>query len=240
MSNARRHGFLLGMALWGLLLPWAAPCRADVWISDKISTVGTPVRLVVRTTAFFLADGGRLVDLFLEDERLGQVMTGWDGYGFLRITPNRAGLLKISARSRGKEASGRLLVLEKTDPAVLVEAETALTQIQLQPEPRESCRTAFETLRNRFQVIFVYRFLGANFTRSLLEKEGVSPSVVIPWNGAASLDSLQGREVQIYAVIGSAEMVTAAGTRVPHRISFEKAEGVQTVSGCGELAKALE
>jgi hypothetical protein len=167
-------------------------------------------------------------------------MTGGDGYGYFQLTPQRAGLFKIAARSQGNEASGRLLVVEKSDRVVLVESETVLKEIQLRPDARKSCQTTFESLRQRFRVIFVYRFLGADFSRIGLEKEGLSPSVVIPWRGATSLQSLRGREVQVHAVIGSAEMVAAAGAQVPRRISFEKAKGAQTVSGWEELAKALE
>ena len=240
MSNARCNAYFVGMVLLGLLGLPAAPCRADVWVYDRITTVGTPVNLVVRTTAFFLADGGRLVDLWLDDERLSRIMTGGDGYGYLRLTPQRAGLFKMIARSHGNEASGLLLVLEKTDRVVLVESEAVLKEIQLRPDTRERCRMAFETLRQRFRLIFVYRFLGADFSRRGLEKEGLSPSVMIPWRGATSLESLRGREIQVHAVIGSAEMVSAAGAQVPRRISFEKARGAKTVSGWEELAKALE
>jgi hypothetical protein len=54
------------------------------------------------------------------------------------------------------------------------------------------------------------------------------------------LESLRGQEVQIHAVIGSAEMVAAAGPQVPRRISFEKARGATTVTEWQEIAKVLE
>lgn len=240
MSNPLRSLYLAGMVFFGLLGPLAAPCRSEVTVYDRVTTVEMPVRLAVRTTTLFMADGGRLVDLWLDEERLGRIMTGGDGYGYLQLTPQRPGLFKIAARSQGNDASGRLLVLEKTDRVVLVESETMLKQIQILPNARESCRTTFDSLRQRFQLIFVYRFLGADLSRIGLEKEGLAPTIVIPWHGAASLESLQSRGVQVYAVIGSADLVAAAGARVPHRISFEKAKGVKTVSGCEELAKVLE
>jgi hypothetical protein len=240
MTSTRRNASLAAMAFFGLLFPLAESSGADVQVYDRVTTVGTPVTLVVRTTALFMADGGRLVDIFLDDEHLGQILTGGDGFGFLRLTPARAGRLKIAARSPGAEATGRLLVLEATDRAVLVDSEAVLKEIHLRPAGRESCRRAFESLRLRFQLIFVYRFVGADFSRSRLEKEGLSPAVVIPWKGVASLESLRRCEVQIHAVIGSAAMLAAAGAQVPRRISFEKAKGAKTVSGWEELAQALE
>jgi hypothetical protein len=240
MSNTRRNAYLAGMALLGLLCLPAVPCHADVMVYDRVTTVGTTVTLVVQTTAFFMADGGRLVDIWLEAEHLGRIMSGGDGYGYLRLTPHRAGLFKITARSRDTSASGLLLVLEKSDQVLLIEADAVLKEITLRPDTRESFRGAFESIRQRFRLIFVYRFLGSVFSKSRLEKEGLAPAVVIPWKGARSLEALRDQDVQIHAVIGSAEMVAAARGRVPIRISFEKTKGAQTVSGWEELAKALE
>ena len=130
--------------------------------------------------------------------------------------------------------------MEKTDRAVLVEVESVMKEVSFRPDARENCRKAFESLRRRYRLIFVYRFLGADFSRNRLEKEGLAPGVVVPWKGTTMLESLQGKEVQVHAVIGSAEMVTAAGAQVPFRISFEKAKGVTTVSEWSDIAKMLE
>lgn len=231
----------LAMFLLSVLLgPLASVADAELSVFDRVGTVGTTVTLVVRTTNFFMADGGRQVSIFLDDERLGTILTGGDGYGYFRLAPNRAGLLRVSARSDGIDASGLLLVMEKTDRAVLVEVESVMKEVSFRPDARENCRKAFESLRRRYRLIFVYRFLGADFSRNRLEKEGLAPGVVVPWKGTTTLESLRGKEVQVHAVIGSAEMVTAAGAQVPFRISFEKAKGVTTVSEWSDIAKMLE
>ena len=239
LKRARCGGFAMAL-LSALLGPTASVAGAEVSVFDRVGTVGTTVTLVVRTTDFFMADGGRTVSISLDGERLGTILTGGDGYGYFRLAPRRAGLLRVSARSGETEASGWLLVMEKTDRAVLVEVETVMKEIYLRPDAREACRMAFESLRRRYRLIFVHRFMGADFSRSRLAKEGLAPAVVIPWKGAATLESLREKEVQVHAVIGSAETVAAAGAQVPHRISFEKAKGAVVVSEWSDIEKRLE
>jgi len=240
VSCTRHCRGLAIILLSALLCPLASVAGAEVSVFDRVGTVGTTVTLVVRTTDFFLADGGRQVNLSLDGERLGTILTGGDGYGYFRLAPRRAGLLMVSARSGETEASGWLLVMEKTDRAVLVEVETVIKENYLRPDAREACRMAFESLRRRYRLIFIYRFMGADFSRNRLAKEGLAPFVVIPWKGATTLESLRGKEVQVHAVIGSAETVTAAGAQVPFRISFEKARGATTVSEWSDIEKMLE
>jgi hypothetical protein len=86
----------------------------------------------------------------------------------------------------------------------------------------------------------VYRFIGSGFSRARLEEVGFPPSVVLSWKGRATLESLAEREVQVHAVIGSAQTVTAAGPQVPHRFSFERAKGAKAVSEWEEIVTALD
>jgi len=240
MSKRARCGCFAIALLSAILSPTASVTGAEVTVFDRVGAVGMTVTLVVRTTDFLMADGGRSVSISLDGERLGTVLTGGDGYGYFRLAPRRAGLLRVSARSGETEASGWLLVMEKTDRAVLVEVETVMKEIYLRPDAREACRMAFESLRRRYRLIFVHRFMGADFSRSRLAKEGLAPAVVIPWKGAATLERLREKEVQVHAVIGSAETVAAAGAQVPHRISFEKAKGAVVVSEWSDIEKRLE
>jgi len=53
---------------------------------------------------------------------------------------------------------------------------------------------------------------------------------MLSWKGRATLESLREREVQVHAVIGSAETVTLPDPRCRTVFSFEKAKGAQTVS----------
>jgi len=240
MTPCRQRSILILAVLAGILAGGEPGAQGDVTILDRVSTVGSAVSLVVQTSKLFMADGGRLVDVFLEQESLGRIMTGGDGYGYLRLVPQCAGLMKISARSGDSEAEGRLLVMEKNERAVLIDLESALMDLHLRGRDRETCRSALEAIGRRYRLIYVYRFIGSGFSRARLEEVGFPPSVVLSWKGRATLESLREREVQVHAVIGSAQTVTDAGSQVPQRFSFEKAKGAQTVSEWEEIAKALD
>jgi hypothetical protein len=238
-TTARRH--LLAAAVFAAIAASGSPAVCgEVFVFDQAVSVGSPLTLTVRTTRFFMADGGRVLDLYLGQERLGRVLTGADGYGYFRWVPRRAGLVQISARSDGDRAAGRVRVLEEGERAVLVELETVLKDITFRAESRDACRTALEALSRRFALIYVYRILGAGFSRSRVAAEGLPDSVVLKWNGAATPASLRSRGVQVHAVIGSPDTAAGAGEQVPRRISFEKAKGAETAAGWEDLEKTLE
>ena len=72
---------------------------------DQVTTVGTPVYLEVLTKGRIFAEGGRLVEFYLDDRRLGKNLTGGDGHGYRKYTPEQAGMIKVSARSEGESGS---------------------------------------------------------------------------------------------------------------------------------------
>ena len=94
-----------------------------VIVYDRVTTVGTPVYLKVLTKGRIFADGGRLVEFYLDDKRFGKNLTGGDGYGYRKYEPRRAGIINIRATSKGESGSGLLLVMKKSEKAVLIEIE---------------------------------------------------------------------------------------------------------------------
>ena len=61
-----------------VVLP-AAQCLSAVIVYDNVTTVGTPVFLKVYTKGRIFADGGRLVEFFLDNNSFGKNLTGGDG-----------------------------------------------------------------------------------------------------------------------------------------------------------------
>jgi len=97
MTHRRQRSILI-LAVCGHPGRRRARAQGDVTVLDRVSTVGTREPRGANLEILH-GDGGRLVDVFLEQERLGRVMTGGDGYGYLRLVPGCAGLMKISVRS---------------------------------------------------------------------------------------------------------------------------------------------
>ncbi len=222
---------------WFVIGP--AGAGAQVAVFDQVGLIGAPVTIAVRTGGLLSADGGRIVDLALAGEPLGRVMTGADGFGYRRVAPERAGLLRIDARSEGRHGSGRLLVLNSTDRAVLIEVETALKATIVGAAERDDCRSALESISRRYRLVYVTRWLGADFSRTRIAPAGLPESVVLPWKGAALLRSLQDQGVQIAALVGSAGVVSAGRSRIEKRFTFEKTREAAVVSRWAEISEQL-
>jgi hypothetical protein len=232
----RLLAFGFSAALWA---GWPAATWGEMAVFDQVTTIGTPVTLAIRTTRLFLADGGRLVDIYLEDERLGRIMTGADGYGYTRIVPQAAGLRKIRARMGEVEESGWLLVMEPSDQAVLVELEAAFMKIFRRDGGLEESRSALTSIGSQYPLIYTYRLMGSRFSRNRLEAAAWPASVTLPWHGSETFEILRAKGVRVHAVIGSAEVVEAARPHADKCFSFERTRGSQSVAEWGDIVKDL-
>ena len=236
----RAHRWLIGVvASLGFFVFGSSGAAAQVVVFDQAGMVGVPVNVAVRTAGLFSAAGGRLVDLELAGEPLGRLMTGADGFGYRRFTPAQAGLLNLEAIAEGHRASGRLLVLNPTEQAVLIEVETALKAMIWGADGREDCRSALESIGRRYRLIYISRWLGADFVRARIAPAGLPETVVLPWKGVATLKSLQHQGVPIAALVGSEPAVSEARSRIEQRFTFEKTRDAILVSRGAEISDRL-
>lgn len=229
----------LAAGLLTMLIGAAGGAAAQVVVFDQVGRLGEPTRLAVRTTRLLAADGGRLVDLSLEGEPLGRLMTGADGFGYRRVTPQRAGLLKLEARTDEHRGEGRLLVLAPEDAVVLIELETVLMSLVAGAAEREDCRRSLEALGRRFRLIYVARWLGADWPRARIAPAGLPESVVLTWKGGALLRSLRDQGVAVAALVGSAAVAAEGRSQVEQRFSFEKTRDAAVVTRWEEISGKL-
>ena len=218
-AGVHRAAAMIGRVLWVLLAAlWvAAPeANAGVRVSDRVTAVGWAVFLEVETRRFGFPEGGTRVQLYLEDRALGEILTGADGRGYLKYTPGAAGELRLGARWRDFQASGRLLVLKPDEKALVVEIEGALRSHPLDRALRAGGAAALETLSRRFR-----------------------QAVVLRNRGHATFKHLAAHGVRPFAVVGSAGLLAAAKPYVEKRFSFEKTADGQTVENWPALLEAL-
>jgi hypothetical protein len=76
----------------GIIVPFASSSYGGVFISDQVTTLSTDVYLKVQTRGRFFSEGGKLVDIFVDDKKIKRILTGGDGYGYQRYTPERTGM----------------------------------------------------------------------------------------------------------------------------------------------------
>ena len=225
------------LALFFIFIP---PTSADIIVYDQITTVGTPVRLVFKTKGKLFAQGGKLVDIFLENKKLSRIMTGGDGYGFFKYTFQNSGIMQLSATSNGNRDSGLVLVMQKNEKAILVEAESGFKTSFFSEKERDACRQALETIAQTYKIIYSYKLAGKNLTANWLSENHFPQSVVLPWKGVEMLKAWKKRGIQIHAMIGSPALLEEAADYVKNRFSFEETKKGETVKNWEDIIKRLE
>jgi hypothetical protein len=232
---------ILSIAITGaVLLTFVKVGRGEIFVFDDVTTIQTPIRIKVLTKAGFFARGGRLVDIYLDAIHLKRILTGGDGYGYLKYTPRVEGFKSIEARSDAESASGLHLVASKSDKAIIIDIEGAFKDAVFSEEIRENSREAVNALSKAYKIIYISRFVGKGVGRSWLEKENFPKSVILRWQGADTIKLFKNRGVLLDAVIGSATVISAAKKHIAHRYTFEKSKDGKMVKDWDEILNLLQ
>jgi len=213
--------------------------HGKVVVFDQVTTVQTPINIRVLTREGFFSAGGRMVDIYLAKNLLKRILTGGDGYGYLKYTPRGPGLKKITARSDTDSASGLILVLNKNEKAIIIEIEGAFKDTVFSDEIRESSQKAVTLLSENYKIIYLSRILGKGITGSWLEKQNFPKSVILRWRGSNTLENLKKNGVQLHAIIGSSDVISTVTEQIERRFSFEKTKDGKTVKDWDEILKLL-
>jgi hypothetical protein len=209
-------------------------------VFDQITTLNTPIYLKSLTKGRFFSTGGKLVEIYADEKKLKQILTGGDGYGYLKYTPRRLGMIEIEARSEGHRDTGILLVVDKKDKVILIDAEGAFKKSLLSDQVRVDSRRSVETLSKTYKIIYLNTFLGIGLSRSLLQRERFPESVTLKWQGATLLKTLKNRGINLHAIIGSAGVIAEAKKYIEHRYSFEETKDGKTAKDWEEILELIE
>lgn len=224
----------------GLLCLPAARGLSAVVVFDGVTTVGTPVYLKVLTKGRIFAAGGKRVEFFLDDERLGKNLTGGDGYGYRKYAPRRAGIIKVRVLSNGESGSGLLLVMKKSDKAVLIEVEGAFKDAFISEIAAGASRRAMEKMMQNYQIIYLSRYSGLQMSRNWLDEKDFPQAPVLPWQGPKLLSALKEKGIHLHAIIGSAGIIGEAAEHIEKRYTFGQTQKGQTVKDWEEVIDLLE
>jgi hypothetical protein len=231
--------WLLIFIFAGFLTP-AADSSAAVVVLDAVTSVDTAVWLTVVTKGLLLAEGGQRVDVSVDNQALGQILTGGDGYGYLKYTPQRPGLMRIVARSNSDTGSGLLLVTKPEDKVLLIDLEGSFQNVLFSSSEKSEAKKAVEALAKEFKIIYLSKLAGKRIASFWLEEEKFPESIVLRWPGAELLESLHKKGLALYAIVGSPEILSDSAKYVEHRFSFEKTDNGQMVGDWAELTELLK
>lgn len=218
----------------------APDCVAEVAVLDRVTTVNTPIRITVLTKSHFFSAGGRRVDVYLDDTHLKRILTGADGYGYLKYTPRSTGYQKIKARSNSDSAEGLLLVMTKKDRAIVIEVEEGFKTAVFSEEIKQSSLKVVKTLSKKYKIIYLSRYLGKSISGTWLEKQSFPKSVILDWQGSNTLTALKKKGIQLHAIIGSTAVISEAAKNIENRFTFEKTKDGTTVKDWDEIAELLK
>ena len=167
------------------------------------------------------------------------VLTGGDGYGYLKYQPQTAGYLTVTATADGHSDSGRLLVAGPGETAVLIDIEGALANTLFSDTAKRDSRTTIDALHRRHRVIFLYRWLSLDLAREFLNRQGYPSTLVLPWNGTDIYEMLAGIGMRVVAVVGGKALLEETPEAVAHRFSFDEGARGTTVDTWPEILKAM-
>ena len=221
-----------------VVLP-VTPSWGEIIVYDQVTTVSAPVYLKVLTKGRFFADGGRLVEFFLDDNSIGKNLTGGDGYGYRKYTPKRQGIIKVQARSKGESGSGLLLVMKKKEKVIFIEIEGGFKDAFISEIAAGASRRAVERLLKKYRVIYLCRYTGLGMAREWLDEHEFPEAPVLRWQGAKMFTALEEKDIRLYAIIGSAGVVTEAEKHIEKRYSFDQTQKGQTVKDWEEIFELL-
>lgn len=233
------HKLRLALLIFGVLALTCSPGWGAVIVYDRVTTVGTPVYLKVLTKGRFFAAGGRLVEFYLDDKSIGKNLTGGDGYGYRKFIPRRPGIIKVRATSRGESDSGLLLVMKKTEKAVLIDIEDGFKDTFISDIAAGANRQAVRQLLENYRVIYLSRYTGIGVARNLLIEMEFPDAPVLQWQGEQTLKALNEKGVNLYAIIGPAGVIGAADGYIDKRYTFDENQKKQTVKDWQEVMQRL-
>ena len=223
----------------GFLIVPAASSLGAVIVYDRVTTVGTPVYLKVLTKGRIFADGGRLVEFFLDDKRLDKNLTGGDGYGYLKYTPRHAGIIKVRATSKGESGAGLVLVMKKSEKAVLIEIEGGFKDAFISDIAAGAGRQAVKQMQKKYRVIYLSRYTGIRMARASLDEMEFPDAPVLRWQGEQTLKALKEKGVNLYAIIGPTSVIDGAADHIKKRYTFDQNQKEQTVKDWQEVMERL-
>ncbi len=210
-----------------------------VLIFDTVAGFSQPVRLTVLTYKNIMARGGQRVDIFHDQTRIAEVLTGGDGYGYFEYIPKEAGRLTITVGSDGEKNSGILLVVTPTDSALFVDIETCLAKTTFSHLTFDGMKQALVAIEKKYRIIYLTRILGFNLTKKLLLKSALPESVVLRWQGTQTLDELKQTGLKLHAMIASTELLSEASEYIEKRYAFEETDDGIYVSDWKSLKQSL-
>ena len=216
-----------------------ADAAAGVRIYDQLATPAHPFFLKLRTHRGPLPLGGVRVSFWINDRKIGTVLTGADGYGFLKYEAPAIGTFSLSARTAAGDAEARLRIIAPATPVVLFEAEALLWQMQAM-DRRSSTTDVMTRIAANFVLVYLCAPMSRPAMSPLIGSRGLPDALILAGKDRNQFKRLAKRGVSLFAVVGSARFVASAQGFGQHYFSFEKSDQARHVKRWEDLIRQLQ
>ena len=212
---------------------------AGVSLYDQLATPERPFFLKLRTHRGPLALGGVRGSLWIDERKIGDVLTGVDGYGFLKYKAPATGTFSLTVRTPAGDAEARVRIIAPSVPVVLLEAETLIWQMRVM-DRGSSVAGVLARIAADFELAYLCGPTSRPAMRALISSRGLPDAIVLVGNNRKQFERLVKRGVQIFAVVGSARFIASARGFGKLRFSFEKKAQAHHITRWEDLVNQLE
>jgi hypothetical protein len=165
------------------------------------------------------------------------VLTGADGYGFLKYTATTTGTFNLTARTSNGSDSAQLRVVAATDRTVLFEIEPILWRSLA--GDLAAARRVMARVAAGYELVYLCGLMGRRAAGRLISDRGLPARIVLQGKGRDQLARLRHRGIRIHAVVGAPALIDAARGLTTRRISFERHVPAVQVDTWDDLWKHL-
>ncbi|MEN8264538.1 MAG: hypothetical protein ABFR82_13860 [Nitrospirota bacterium] len=240
MMNKEHKSFFIIVALLVLSLVAASEiARAGVMVFDDVVSPGTSIKLKALTKGRFFPQGGRLTEFYVNDKHIGTVLSGGDGYAFYKHTFASPGIYNLKVSSENETGEGVLVAAARNDRVILIEIENTLFEQIITLKPSAEAKKTLQKLIKNYRIIYLTTLFGVQESRKWLTEHEFPASAVLKWEGPAMITDIKEREINMYAIIGSPEMLSETSD-IKRRFSFQETEDSVLIKDWDDLLKKLK
>ncbi len=237
-SSLHKSAVLLLFIIFSLYFFISSDAIAGVTAFDTVATINKPVKLQALTKGRFFSEGGKLVEFYIDEKHIGTTLSGGDGYAFLKYTPQSKGLKKIILKLSKESDEAMLLVTSKKDKVILIAVEASLFESTLSFKPAKGAKEAIDKITKKYRIIYLTSMIGIMQSKKWLNENKLHESIVFSWTGNNLIDDLRGKDINIFAIVGSPDML--AGIEDIRKFSFKETDDGTEVEGWSDILEKLQ
>lgn len=200
----------------------ASTAFSAVFVHDRVTVEKREIMLSVETRGRLFARGGLLVEFSVDGTAIGNSLSGIDGFAFKPYTPNKQGLLEISARTGKNLGTGVILSVRKGSSIVYVDIEGCFLSNPFTKESITVGRDVIAGIIKKYPVVYLQTgFLGTASLKEWLRKNNFPLSAVVPWQEGKIFSHLKEEGLSIRMVLGSQKVIESADAFKPDAYMFD-------------------